>query len=227
MVSTQLLSMLSESWQRIMDACQIENTALRHVAWLQIVTGYSEPHRYYHTLEHVSYVLDGLSEILHPALILPSEEQINLRLAVWYHDIVYDTHRHDNEERSSELARNALGNLGVSEDRVARICELIEMTKHHQAPANDFAAQWFLDADLSILGGEPEDYATYTAGIRKEYGWVAEYEYYSQRRAILHRFLQRPWIFLTATYQAFESDARANITAEIAQIDAKLHSLAL
>jgi predicted metal-dependent HD superfamily phosphohydrolase len=225
MVSTQLLNMLSDAWQRTMTACQVENAASCQAAWLQIVTCYSEPHRYYHTLDHIGYVLDGLSEILHPALILPSEERTNVRLAAWYHDIVYDTHRHDNEERSSEMARDTLGTLGVPESRVARICELIEMTKHHQAPANDFAAHWFLDADLSILGGTPEDYAKYAAGIRKEYAWVPEYNYYSQRRAILNRFLQRPWIFLTGSYQAFELDARANITAEIAHIDEKLRTL--
>jgi predicted metal-dependent HD superfamily phosphohydrolase len=152
-------------------------------------------------------------------------EHKNLHLAAWYHDVVYDPRRQDNEDRSADVAREALQALLLDSDRIVRVCDLIRMTKDHIAPEKDIAAQWFLDADLSILNGYPEDYERYSAEIRQEYAWVADEQYYPARRAVLQRLLDRPAIFGTPRQREFEADARANIAAEIAQIDAILRTL--
>jgi predicted metal-dependent HD superfamily phosphohydrolase len=110
----------------------------------------------------------------------------------------------------------------MDENCVKRVGDLIRMTKHHQAPDGDLAAWWFIDADLSILGGYSQDYQNYVAGIRKEYAWVPDHEFYPKRRAILQGFLDRPTIYKTAESKLWlESETRTNIAGEIAQIDAR------
>src|SRR5258708_12499884 len=65
-----------------------------------MIARYAEPHRHYHTIEHVR-------------ALLPLVSGIDASLAVWFHDAIYDTARTDNEERSAELAAMALSELRV------------------------------------------------------------------------------------------------------------------
>src|SRR5690242_20725665 len=93
-----------------------------------------------------------------------------VRLAAWYHDAVYDSHATDNEERSADMARSALSRLRVPGDRVESVARLILATKTHQTDGDPDAAV-LLDADLAILGSEPEQYDRYAKAIRREYAW--------------------------------------------------------
>jgi predicted metal-dependent HD superfamily phosphohydrolase len=225
-MATPFLKMCSHYWDELMSFCQVANITARERELAHLIASYGEPHRYYHNLGHVIYVLDGLLESSMEAKILPREERANVRLAAWFHDIVYDTRRQDNEERSAERAATSLRALGLEENCVKRVGDLICMTKNHHAADGDLAAWWFIDADLSILGGAPEDYQNYVAGVRKEYAWVPDHEFYPKRRAILQGFLDRPTIFMTAEHRRWEEpEARANIAGEIALIDEILKTL--
>src|SRR5687768_4797278 len=77
---------------------------------------YEEPHRHYHTVEHILECLswfDHARELAaHPA---------ELEAALWFHDAVYDPLSCDNEGQSAELARRAALTSGVSKDRAERI----------------------------------------------------------------------------------------------------------
>lgn len=48
---------------------------------LELHTRYSEPQRHYHTLEHISHMLDALK---------PRAAHKTIKLAIWFHDCVYD-----------------------------------------------------------------------------------------------------------------------------------------
>jgi pantetheine-phosphate adenylyltransferase len=60
---------------------------------------YSEPHRFYHTLEHVYTMLRGVEAITY----LSDFERKVLKLAILYHDVVYDPKRVDNELQSAQF----------------------------------------------------------------------------------------------------------------------------
>lgn len=79
-----------------------------------------------------------------------------------------------------------------------------------------------LDADLAILGAEPNDYRAYVAGVRTEYGHVDAAGWRAGRSAVLRQFLDRTTIYRTRWMRdARERRARANLAAELATLDAE------
>lgn len=171
---------------------------------------YSSEGRFYHTLFHVANVLKDIERGPYPSADLDE-----LRLAVWFHDAVYDTQAGDNEERSAEYAAEALGLLNIPMPLIARVCALILTTKTHQAPDDDLDGKLLLDADLAILGANPHEYGYYRHAIRREYAWVPDEHYRAGRIRVLETFLQRPTIYLTAPFVSLEPLARNNLHWEI------------
>ena len=172
---------------------------------------YSEPGRAYHTLDHVAAMLDTVSEfgsMMH--------DDVAIRLAVWFHDVVYDSRRGDNEEQSAAYAAEALIPAGASVLLVSTVERLIRATKTHQAPPDDTDFQVLLDADLAVLGASAVDYDRYAAAIRQEYAWVPEDDYRAGRRRVLEGFLERERLYYTALlFNQREQAARANLRREI------------
>jgi predicted metal-dependent HD superfamily phosphohydrolase len=59
-----------------------------HEEWISMMnTAYSQSHRKYHTLTHVQSMLKQLQAIDKD---FSSEQLQILRLAIWFHDVVYD-----------------------------------------------------------------------------------------------------------------------------------------
>ena len=136
-----------------------------------------------------------------------------VKLAVWLHDVIYDSRASDNEARSAEYAEQLCEKLSIPEGRV--VACLILKTKTHEA-GDDPDAQVLLDADLAILGASESAYRTYADQIRQEYGWVPEPDFLMGRRQVLERFLARPRIFHVLVH--LEEPARRNIAGEISRL---------
>jgi predicted metal-dependent HD superfamily phosphohydrolase len=173
-----------------------------------IVEAYREPGRRYHTLDHVASVLGVIERFG------PGDDPDALRLAAWYHDVVYDTRAADNEERSADRARDDLRRLNAPASLVDRVVGLVLATKDHRIGPGDRDGALFLDADLAILGSE-EDYEAYAEGIAFEYGWVPAEAYAAGRAEVLGRFLRRERIYLTdAIHELLDAPARRNMARE-------------
>jgi predicted metal-dependent HD superfamily phosphohydrolase len=171
---------------------------------------YAEPHRHYHTQQHI----DSLLAELHVTPV-PVHDLAVVEAAIWFHDAIYDTRRQDNEARSAELADMALSELGWAPERSARVVRLILATADHSAAANDPDAALFLDLDLSILGSDPATYAAYAAAIRREFAWVNEPDYRAGRARVLTRFLAQERLFRTDYYrERLEAAAQRNLRRE-------------
>lgn len=172
---------------------------------------YLEPHRHYHDLAHVASVLrfaeSAIAEAADPRAV---------RLAVWYHDIVYDPRASDNEARSAVLAAAHLTSLGVPSEVVSEVVRLIELTAHHRTGAHDANGAVVLDADLAILAASPERYDRYVAGVRAEYDHVTDAAFVRGRAAVVRGFLDRRVIYRTTTFRTDrEGRARANLIREL------------
>lgn len=191
----------------VLDAAQ------RDAMYQQLVTAYAEPGRHYHNLCHVQALLDTVDE--YAELV---EDRAVVELAVWFHDAVYDYRSAENEARSAALARQFLAASTLSAKRQARVGYLIECTARHtaaHAPAPDL--DFFLDADLRILGAETADYAAYAQQIRQEYRLVPAELYRQGRRRVLESLLNTPQLYRTAEFRRqFEAAAQRNLQAELA-----------
>lgn len=199
--------MMFQKWTDLLHTWAVDPLLARR-AFDDVSHRYSEPGRFYHTLDHVQTVLNTVESLSSSARNLNA-----VKLAVWLHDVIYDSKASDNEERSAEFAERLCHDLSIPEGRV--VASLILKTKTHDAD-DDPDAKVLLDADLAILGANQRDYQNYAEQIRQEYTWVAEPEYRAGRRHVLTKFLARPTIFQYLSH--LEEPARRNISAEIAQL---------
>lgn len=201
---------LLSSWQHTLQIFGVDQVAAKK-AFTHLTEAYSNPSRHYHTLKHVAYVLSTIE-----TLQAYTQDLAAVQLAAWLHDVVYDTHTQDNEEKSANYACELLSNLSIPANTIAHVTHLILSTKHHQAAVDDYDSQVLLDADLAILAANPVQYREYAQAIRQEYAWVSELEYITGRKQVLERFLQRSRIYFTdLMFEVAEQFARSNLKTEI------------
>ncbi|MGW1718762.1 HD domain-containing protein [Streptomyces sp. NPDC002156] len=186
-----------------------------------LLTRYQEPHRRYHTLTHLTAVLDHI-DVLERAEAGYAPDPALVRLAAWFHDAVYAPDRSENEERSARLAERALPEAGVSAADTAEVARLVRLTVTHAPAPDDHNGQVLCDADLAILAAPQETYAAYTAAVREEYGFVPEDAFREGRAAVLRQLLALPRLFRTPYgAQVWEEAARANVAAELGRLEAE------
>jgi predicted metal-dependent HD superfamily phosphohydrolase len=174
---------------------------------------YAEPHRHYHTLRHLEECFAELACVRSEA-----QRPAEVELALWFHDAIYDTKRHDNEQRSAEWARSVVTQAGLAASVGERVAALIMATRHDAAPVGA-DARVLVDVDLSVLGAEPDRFAEYERDVRQEYHWVPDPVFRRERRKILRRFLDRPQIFETRRLRdTREARARANLARSLREL---------
>ncbi|GHF46698.1 hypothetical protein GCM10010218_29980 [Streptomyces mashuensis] len=176
-----------------------------------LLARWSEPQRRYHTVAHLTAVLDHLDTLA------PHADDIDtVRLAAWFHDAVYRPDRSENEERSAHLAERALPELGIDAARTADVARLVRLTTDHDPQPGDRDGETLCDADLAVLGGTPEAYAAYAAAVRAEYGFVPDDAFREGRAAVLRQLLGLPRLFRTPLgHDRWELLARRNLTTEL------------
>jgi predicted metal-dependent HD superfamily phosphohydrolase len=179
-----------------------------------VMLRYSEPHRYYHTPQHLAECFEKVRDIISLA-----EHPAEVHVGLWFHDAIYDTRRHDNEQQSADWARAAARELGAGTESAQRIHDLIMFTRHSAAPVGA-DAQVLVDADLSILGAPPARFQEYEAQIRREYAWVPDEMFRSGRAKILKELLGRPHLYSTTDFQErYEAQARHNLRHSLAYLE--------
>jgi predicted metal-dependent HD superfamily phosphohydrolase len=177
--------------------------------WAAVVDAWSQPHRRYHDLAHLAAVLGLVGELAGAAA-----DPDAVRLAAWYHDVVYDPEGTDNEQVSAERARAGLRGL-VTDERLAEVARLVRLTAGHDPAPDDANGAVLCDADLAVLAAPPEAYAAYASAIRLEYGHLSDEEFTAGRIAVLERLLALPTLYRTEAAQPWTDTARANLTAEL------------
>ena len=206
-----------------------------------LVGRHRQPHRRYHGVRHVVWVLRHARQL--EAAILAtaggsgrydsSYDVGAVSAAAFFHDAVYDPPRNDNEERSALFAEHQLASLGWEQARRDVVAALIRATAGHihddvDPLAGSSAAphrpsvvelQVLLDADLAVLGSDPNAYAAYATGVRVEYGHLTDEEWRAGRAAVLQHLLARDHLYASAPAREWwEARAGANLTAELASL---------
>lgn len=192
-----------------------ECEALMHQLWSEIQKHYSDSERHYHNLQHLGHILK---------VILPVKDKIKnwdaLLFTLYYHDIIYNPLKFDNEEKSAHFAVERLKRIGIPNETILKCNQQILATKSH-AISDSKDTNYFNDADLSILGQNAQIYAIYCKSLRKEYAAYSDDTYRLGRRKVLLHFLQMQQIFKTPYFfNQFENSARTNLKAELQAINA-------
>lgn len=217
LVYSSLNQVFKERWNglisRVLNSTPVIDS---HDVLAELITFYNSPERYYHNFNHV------LSCLAYFEKIKPlSRNPDAIELALIFHDVVYDSHKHDNEAASAQFASVSLARLGVSKDVIRQVEELIMATCHNVAPVNRNSAL-IMDIDLSILWQAPPVFDDYEAAIRKEYAWVSEEAYRVGRSQVLHGFIQRSRIYYTDYFRKlYEGAARENILRSLRKLGDK------
>jgi predicted metal-dependent HD superfamily phosphohydrolase len=176
----------------------------------ELIAAYTAPGRHYHNLKHIEDCLGVLAGVDG----LAAAEREILDKAIWWHDVVYDPTRADNEELSARLAEQHL-----PPDLGQEVGRLIRLTKSHQVEPHDRLGAILISIDLSILGAEPARYDAYAAAIRKEFAHVGERDYRDGRASVLSQFAARPVIFPDAVFaKLYDRPARENLARELASL---------
>jgi predicted metal-dependent HD superfamily phosphohydrolase len=182
-----------------------------------LLARWAEPHRHYHTLEHLATVLSIVDEEEAAA-----EQPDLVRLAAWFHDAVYDPHTSGdgNERASAELAVDSLVTLGVPTTAIDSVRRLVLLTAGHAAQADDRDGALLCDADLAVLASPPAAYDDYAAAVRREYEFVPDAEFRAGRATILRHLLELPALYrLPDLAERWTEPARGNLIRELGALD--------
>ena len=177
---------------------------------------YSSSNRYYHNLSYVKFMLSEAENFR-----LEFDDFNSIRFSIWFHDIIYEVKRSDNEERSADRAEAFLLKINYDKIKILNIKNLIQNTKNHQNTklTDLFDTIIFLDLDLLILGTQQEIYYKHAEKVRKEYSFVPKMGYTLKRVEILKNFLNQKYIYKTEKiWKLYEKKARTNIGDEIASL---------
>lgn len=176
---------------------------------LELTRRYTEPHRHYHGLPHIAWMLDEARGV---AL---DDDQV---LAIWFHDAVYEVGAADNEERSAALAVERLAAAGLPAERVQRIERVVLDTKDHVPRCE--ASKLVIDLDLASLALPRPQFEANGARIRREYAVVDDATFYAGRRAFMEAYLARERLYWTAWGAPLEARARENLRLDLAKPEA-------
>jgi len=177
----------------------------------QLYAAYTAADRHYHDIRHIEHCLREFDSVRALA-----QEPRALELAIWFHDVIYDGRRQDNEEKSADFAEVHLRELGADAELRRDVRELILLTRHDRTPPT-VDGKLMVDIDLSSLGIAPEAFDANGDAIRREYPHVSDADFCRGRADLLGRFLERPRIYYTDFFrERYERAARANLCRTLA-----------
>lgn len=178
--------------------------------WSEIEKAYTGKKRYYHNLSHIEalyqLLLNNRSSIHNWDVVL---------FSLFYHDIVYNVLKKNNEQKSADIAVKRLNEIGFPGGHI-ELCfsQIIATSKHLLSDDKD--TNIFTDADLSVLGKETAVYDEYCKQIRKEYSIFPDFVYIPGRKKVINHFLQMERIFKTDIFfNQYEQQAKENLYREL------------
>lgn len=143
-----------------------------------VLERYSEPHRFYHTLDH----LDEIWQLLEAQGYGDNDV---LLLATVFHDIIYDPRSATNEEDSAQYFNEVFGGDAALK---ALVTDIILDTKHHKP--GSALSEIFSAADLNILYQPFDKLLVYERQIFKEFQFV-DHKIYREKRAEVLKSLKQ------------------------------------
>ena len=204
-------------WQQLCYQFGIDDQAAIKQEFQRIAIAYGEPHRAYHTAQHINECLSWLDWATEATLL--AHRKAPLEMALWYHDMVYQPQLNNNEQLSAEQALTFLNTHPIKTAHIEQVEMLILATDHLTSSKSDHRAEsadLMVDIDLAILGAAPQRFLQYNTQIHQEYIWLPNSVYHTHRERVLAKFLACPTIYQTNLFQKrLETQAQENLSAAI------------
>ena len=187
-----------------------------------LISRWNAKGRILHNTRHLIKTLARIDEIASTA-----HDPEVLRVALWYQGAVlnrsFDVFQRGTDSDEQEFsalyhARSRMETLGLSEDVISRIQELMMALFTHRADPSDMDAQVLIDADLGMLAASPQDFKRFRESLREECPDLCDTDYVRARRLAIKKILAREQIFHSPLALAWEESARANLEAESAKL---------
>ena len=179
-----------------------------------LLSRWSAPGRHYHDVRHLAHCLGALDELAAGVVARP------VALAAWFHDAVYAGVAGADEEASARLAEEWLPDA-VGADEASEVARLVRLTDRHAPDLDDADGCLLSDADLSILAVGQGRYHVYLRDVRLDYADVPDDVFREGRRGVVESLLATEPLFRTHRgHDLWEDAARANLSSELADLDA-------
>ncbi len=215
-----LLTSFVDAMQQI--GATATETDLEHEG-ADLMQRWNAPNRQLHNVRRLMNTLTHIDEIASSA-----HDPDILRVAAWYHGAFLNKaleiklggfQANFAATRCIDHAHNRLTNLGVADEVVARIDELIAFLTRHRAPRSDFDAQVLVDADLAGLACSPQDYKKLRTSLRAELSELDDLQFVKARLALVKKLLSYETIYQSPLGSTWENTARANLEVELTRLD--------
>lgn len=195
--AVELEARLKERWFALWKGLGGPSEAWMQAEWERLAAHYNEPHRAYHGLAHISYLLGMLSKYVRLA-----SNPVAIELAVWFHDVIYDVSKvkppgtMSNERQSADYALGVMKAARLSTALRDSVEGLVMVTLHNPATHRPQTSDEMLMADLdwSPLGWAWPDFTESAQQIRHEYSddmGYSQAEFNAGRLAFLKGTLER------------------------------------
>jgi predicted metal-dependent HD superfamily phosphohydrolase len=190
-------------WQRNLTESAIDDS---QAIYQRLLAGYHEPQRHYHTLDHIKHCLGMFEDC--KALV---HDPDSLEMAIWFHDVILESGRRDNEARSADLYLEL--SAGVQRDETRQLVKrLIMATLHKGDSLEDADSIYMVDIDLSSFGLSWEGFLRDSQNIRAENPHLGDQDYQLNQTGFQRSLLARPRFFLSDFFfDRFEKQARDNL----------------
>lgn len=190
-------------WQRCLIDGAPDDSANVHQ---RLLDGYNEPQRYYHTLEHIEQCMTMFDQCKSLAA-----DPDALELAVWFHDVIFEPGKPDNEARSAELYLQFSD--GVHDAAIRMLVKrLIMATLHDGSSLQDSDARYMVDIDLSSFGLSWEAFLRDSKNLRRESAHLSDAEYFQRKTDFQTCLLEKERFYLSDYFaERLEDQARDNL----------------
>ena len=190
-------------WQRNLNPGAADDS---HAIYQRLIDGYQEAHRYYHSLDHIEHCLGMFDQC--KSLTTDTDA---LEIAIWFHDVILESGRRDNEARSAELYLQLSD--GVQPEPMRQLVKrMIMATRHDGSELDDADSFYMVDIDLSSFGLPWEEFLRDSLNLRLENPHVSDEDFHLNQTGFQRSLLARPRFFLSDYFHdLFEQQARANL----------------
>ncbi len=192
----------------------------RHAEISRVLAAWNTEGRAFHNARYLATVMERLDELEGAA----SDTDV-LRIALAYRGAQEEVGWEESDlcgtpaSVPATVDLHGLIELGVDEDSVDRVRQLIRQLSQHRPDDTDLDGRILVDADLSMLAAPPQQYRRLIAGLKSETSYLDFAEFLKHRRSLVRALLARRNIFFSPIARKWDESARQNLEAEMAGIN--------